>query len=180
MAHEMGHYIACVWYNVDATLPFFLPSPVPLDRHVWSVYPYSFSLSLPGRFCLTSGLRAAGRIRFPGPRAIHWTLRFPQVFPASTRGRRSNSACHSSSGWPITLCSAKFPWGMSICIPWRRAAWFGMLATAINLLPAGQLDGGHIVYALFGRAHKWVTYGFLGALIVMGRYWGGVVALGQA
>ncbi len=49
-----------------------------------------------------------------------------------------------------------------------------MLATTfINLLPAGQLDGGHIVYALFGRAHKWVTYVFLLALIVMGKYWGG-------
>jgi membrane-associated protease RseP (regulator of RpoE activity) len=55
--------------------------------------------------------------------------------------------------------------------PVARAAWVGMFATAMNLLPAGQLDGGHVVYALLGRRQVWVTNMFLVALVPMGRYW---------
>jgi membrane-associated protease RseP (regulator of RpoE activity) len=57
--------------------------------------------------------------------------------------------------------------------PVARAAWVGMFATALNLLPVGQLDGGHIVYALLGRSHKWITQGFLLALLPMGKFWSG-------
>jgi membrane-associated protease RseP (regulator of RpoE activity) len=57
--------------------------------------------------------------------------------------------------------------------PVARAAWVGMFATALNLLPVGQLDGGHIVYALLGRSHKWITQTFLVALLPMGKLWSG-------
>ena len=57
--------------------------------------------------------------------------------------------------------------------PVARAAWVGMLATALNLLPVGQLDGGHVVYALLGRSHKWITRTFLFALLPMGLKWSG-------
>jgi membrane-associated protease RseP (regulator of RpoE activity) len=57
--------------------------------------------------------------------------------------------------------------------PIARAAWVGMFATALNLLPVGQLDGGHIVYALLGRFHKRITQGFLLALLPLGTLWSG-------
>jgi membrane-associated protease RseP (regulator of RpoE activity) len=57
--------------------------------------------------------------------------------------------------------------------PVARAAWVGMFATALNLLPVGQLDGGHVVYALLGRSHKWITQTFLFALLPMGTFWNG-------
>ncbi|MEE8349590.1 MAG: site-2 protease family protein [Acidobacteriota bacterium] len=51
------------------------------------------------------------------------------------------------------------------------AAWFGMLATSINLLPIGQLDGGHIIYALFGtRSHRFISYTSFGALVGISLY----------
>jgi membrane-associated protease RseP (regulator of RpoE activity) len=63
------------------------------------------------------------------------------------------------------------------------AAWVGMFATALNLLPGGQLDGGHIVYALFPRAHKFMTVLTIGILLPMARLswswllWAGLIAL---
>jgi len=53
--------------------------------------------------------------------------------------------------------------------PVARAAWAGLFATALNLIPIGQLDGGHILYAFFGRWHKLLSRVFLVALVVMGR-----------
>jgi membrane-associated protease RseP (regulator of RpoE activity) len=70
--------------------------------------------------------------------------------------------------------------------PVARAAWVGLLATAWNLLPIGQLDGGHIVYSVAGNRHKLVSWIFLGMLVVMGKLfwpgwwiWAGVLFFGR-
>jgi membrane-associated protease RseP (regulator of RpoE activity) len=55
--------------------------------------------------------------------------------------------------------------------PIAVAAWVGMFATALNLLPGGQLDGGHIIYAVAPRAHKWVSRVSVGVLAVMSCFW---------
>ena len=52
--------------------------------------------------------------------------------------------------------------------PVALAGWFGLLVTSLNLLPVGQLDGGHVSYAMFGRHHTWISRGVLASLIVMG------------
>src|SRR5262249_34792452 len=67
------------------------------------------------------------------------------------------------------------PSGMDINLhPLGIAAWFGFFATALNLLPVGQLDGGHVSYALFGRGHKRISLAFLVLLIPLGlHYWPG-------
>ena len=57
--------------------------------------------------------------------------------------------------------------------PVARAAWVGMFATALNLLPVGQLDGGHMVYALLGRSHKWITHIVPGGAAAHGELWSG-------
>ena len=58
--------------------------------------------------------------------------------------------------------------------PLGIAAWFGFFATALNLLPVGQLDGGHVSYALFGRTHRRISQAFLFTLIPLGLfYWQG-------
>jgi len=170
MAHELGHYLACVYYNVDATLPFFLPSPVPVT----------------GTFGAFIRIRSAIRekkilfdIGIAGPLAgfvflipaLGVGLAFSKVLP----GINNQGSIHMSV--PMLQWLAErliFPGVRPVDIylhPVARAAWVGMFATAMNLLPAGQLDGGHVVYALLGRRQTWVTNMFLIALVPMGKYW---------
>ncbi len=172
-AHEMGHYIACVWYGVDATLPFFLPSPVPGTG--------TFGAFIRIRSHIPTK-RALFDIGVAGPLAgfvflvpaLLIGLAFSRVLPGiGTRGMWQ-------LGTPTLQWIAErliFPGVRSTDIylhPMARAAWVGMLATAINLIPAGQLDGGHIVYSTFGRAHKWITWLFIAILLPMGWfYWYG-------
>ena len=172
MAHELGHYFACVYYGVDATLPFFLPAPTPVTgtlgafiRIRSAIYNKRilFDIGIAGPLAgfvfvipalaiglafskVIPGINHQGSLQFGVP-ALQWILEkwiFPGV-PASD----------------IYLH------------PIARAAWVGMFATALNLLPVGQLDGGHIVYALLGRSHKWITNTFLIALLPMGKLWNG-------
>jgi membrane-associated protease RseP (regulator of RpoE activity) len=173
MAHEMGHYVACLWYGVDATLPFFLPSPVPGTG--------TFGAFIRIRSHIPTK-RALFDIGVAGPLAG-----FVFLTPALLIGlaySRILPGIGNQGAWQLGVPTLQwlaqrliFPGVRSVDIylhPMARAAWVGMLATAINLLPAGQLDGGHIVYALFGRAHKWVTWAFIAALLPMGWfYWYG-------
>jgi membrane-associated protease RseP (regulator of RpoE activity) len=172
MAHELGHYLACVYYDVDATLPFFLPAPTPFTGTL-------------GAFIRIRSAIYSKRILFDigvaGPLAgfvflipaLGVGLAFSKVIPGIN---------HQGS---IQLGTPALEWLLQRWIfpgvpaadiylhPVARAAWVGMFATALNLLPVGQLDGGHIVYALLGRSHKWITQTFLLALLPMGRWWSG-------
>jgi membrane-associated protease RseP (regulator of RpoE activity) len=173
MAHEMGHYIACLWYGVDATLPFFLPSPVP-GTGTFGAF-IRIRSHIPGKRALFD-IGVAGPLAgfvFLAP-ALFIGLALSRVLPGI-----GNRGAWQLGVPPLQWLAQKlvFPGVHSADIylhPMARAAWVGMLATAINLLPAGQLDGGHVVYSLFGRAHKWVTWAFIAVLLPMGWfYWYG-------
>ena len=172
MAHELGHYLACVYYGIDATLPYFLPSPVPVT----------------GTFGAFIRIRSAIRrkkilfdIGIAGPLAgfvfllpaLGVGLAFSKVLPGI------NNQGTIQLGVPVLEWLAEkliFPGVQPADIylhPVARAAWVGMFATALNLLPAGQLDGGHVVYALLGRSQRWITNIFLVALVPMGKFWSG-------
>jgi membrane-associated protease RseP (regulator of RpoE activity) len=169
MAHELGHYFACLYYGLDATLPFFLPVPMPMTGTM-------------GAFIRIRSPIYSRRVLFDvgvaGPLAgflflipaLGAGLAFSKVLP----GINTQGAIHF--GAPLLEWIAQrliFPGvpGADIYLhPVARAAWVGMFATALNLLPVGQLDGGHIVYALLGRLQKWVSWPFLLALLPMGRY----------
>lgn len=172
MAHELGHYLACVYYRVDATLPFFLPFPTPITGTM-------------GAFIRIRSALYSKRVLFDigiaGPLAG-----FVFVLPALGIGLAYSKVIpginHQGSiqlGIPALqwiLQHLIFPGVPSADIylhPIARAAWVGMFATALNLLPAGQLDGGHVVYALLGRSHKWITQTFLVMLLPMGKLWNG-------
>jgi len=169
-AHEMGHYVACLWYGVDATLPFFLPSPIP-GTGTFGAF-IRIRSHIPTKRALFD-IGVAGPLAgfvFLAP-ALLIGLAFSRVLPGI--GHRGMW----QFGNPALQWIAErliFPGVRSSDIylhPIARAAWVGMLATAINLIPAGQLDGGHIVYSIFGRAHKWVTWVFIAALLPMGYYY---------
>jgi membrane-associated protease RseP (regulator of RpoE activity) len=172
MAHEMGHYLACVYHGVDATLPFFLPSPMPVTG-TFGAFIRIRSAIYNKKVLFDIGVAGplAGFV-FLIP-ALGTGLAFSKIVPGI------NHQGTLQLGVPLLQWMAQkliFP-GVNMddiyLHPIARAAWVGMFATALNLLPAGQLDGGHVVYALLGKAHKWITYIFLGLLLPMGRFWSG-------
>lgn len=172
MAHELGHYLACLYYDVDATPPFFLPAPTPFTGTL-------------GAFIRIRSMVQNKRILFDigiaGPLAgflflipaLGVGLAFSKVIPGINH---QGTIQLGAPALQWLLERAIFPGVPSADIylhPVARAAWVGMFATALNLLPVGQLDGGHIVYALLGRSHKWITQTFLLALLPMGKLWTG-------
>ena len=152
-AHEFGHYFACVYYRVNASLPYFIPLPLPPSGTLGAVI--RIRQPLPGK-------RALFDIGIAGPLAGFVVL-VPVLFaglmmsevvtiPASLHGRLIEEY-----GEPLLL--KFFAWTIFGPIaedqvlflhPLGMAAWWGMLATSLNLFPVGQLDGGHITYAVLG------------------------------
>ena len=153
-AHEMGHYLFCRRYNVDASLPYFLPAPLPLTgtlgavikiREAFPTRTVLFDIGVAGPLAgfvvlvpaLFIGLSLSTVVPEPPPEGVFF-LGEPLLFQ-----------------WGAKLMFGTLPAGQTINMhPMVFAAWFGMLATALNLLPFGQLDGGHITYATLGR---WAT-----------------------
>ena len=165
--HELGHYFACRYYRVDSSRPYFLPMP----------------------FLLTGTLGAFIRIRapIPGKRALFDIgiagpiAGFLVAVPVLLVGMHMSTVVRVSEnfrgeiyelGEPLLFKAAEWltfgsiPDGYSVNMhPMAFAAWFGMLATALNLFPIGQLDGGHISYAVLGRRSTAVTMVMVPCLI---------------
>ena len=178
MAHELGHYLAALRYGVNASLPYFLPSP----------FPGTFGAFIHLRSPICSK-RALFDIGVAGPLAgfvfllpaLSIGLAFSKVIPGIAN---QGSLQFGVPGLEWLLGKLIFPGVAASDIylhPAARAAWVGMLATALNLLPIGQLDGGHVVYAFFPRRHGKISVAIsllllpLGAafLIDQRRFWFG-------
>ena len=171
LAHEFGHYIACQRWRVDASLPYFLPSPTlfgTLGAFIRIRSPIYTRRSL---FDIgVSGPLAGFAVLLPFLLA---GIRMSRLVPAA--GTRGSVVF----GTPLLLQILewlRFPGAARFDIllhPMAMAAWAGLLATAINLLPIGQLDGGHILYAAFGpRLHRVLSTIFVAVLVLLGfAYW---------
>ena len=153
LAHEFGHYVASVFHRVDSSLPYFLPSPV-LGTFGAFIRIRSPIYSQRALFDIGIAGPLAGFV-FLVP-ALAVGIAFSKVIP----GIAHQGSWHF--GVPVLqwlLESAIFPGTPSRDIylhPVARAAWVGMFATAMNLLPIGQLDGGHILYSFFPARHRTV------------------------
>jgi membrane-associated protease RseP (regulator of RpoE activity) len=153
-AHEMGHYVLCRRYDVDATLPYFIPAPLPLTGTLGAVI--KIREAFPTRSALfdigVAGPIAGFVILVP---ALFIGLWLSMIVPTPTEGSGIMLGEPLLFQWAASLVFGPVPDGSSLnAHPMVFAAWFGMLATALNLLPFGQLDGGHVMYAVFGR---WAT-----------------------
>jgi len=164
--HELGHYLACRYYRIDASLPYFLPflyptgtvgafirirQPIPTKRMYFDIGvagPLAgFAVAVPA---LVLGVMLSDVARIPA-QFVGYELGEPLLFKAAA--------------WSVW---GAIPKGYSINLhPMAFAAWFGLLATALNLFPIGQLDGGHISYAVLGRRSTWITCGALAAAMVL-------------
>jgi membrane-associated protease RseP (regulator of RpoE activity) len=159
LAHEMGHYVLARRHGVRVTLPFFLPG-----------IPVLFSPGTFGAFIRMKSAPQSRRILFDvgaaGPwagialavPAVAYGLRLSELkpIPPSFVGLQFGDCLlfKALSRWVV----GPIPYGFDVMLhPIALAGWFGLLVTMLNLLPVGQLDGGHVVYALFGRRHRWIA-----------------------
>lgn len=165
-AHEMGHYVTCRRYGIDASLPYFIPFPSLLG---------TFGAFIRIRSPIYTR-RALFDVGVAGPIAGFVTLlpfavigvALSRVEPgAALRGDWVFSTPLLLRGIELLLFP-NVPVHNIYLHPVARAAWAGLLATALNLIPIGQLDGGHIVYAFFGHWHKALSRALLVVLVVVG------------
>jgi membrane-associated protease RseP (regulator of RpoE activity) len=174
-AHEMGHYLACRYYGVKATLPFFIPSPPLLGAGTFGAF-IKMQSPIPSR-------RALFDIGLAGPLAG-----FVALLPVAMMGLLTLQTAPPQSGPGVITFNdpllfqmiAKLA-GASLAnaLPnsFYMAAWIGLLVTSLNLMPVGQLDGGHGTFAVFGqRAHKIIgraAFVIVALMAVLGFVWHG-------
>jgi membrane-associated protease RseP (regulator of RpoE activity) len=168
MAHEMGHYLTARYYRVDVSLPYFLPAPTLIGTLGAFIRIRSAIYSKRALFDIGVGGPLAGFVTLLLPLAVGLSL--SKVAP---------DVVHRGDlifGNPLLLRLFELVWfpgvpaGDIYLHPVARAAWVGLLATALNLLPIGQLDGGHILYSFVGEKMRWLSRIFVVLLIPMGYF----------
>jgi hypothetical protein len=189
LAHEMGHYLFCRHYGVRATLPFFIPAPTLIGtlgavirikapiRSRAALFDIGIAGPIAGFVVAVATLVVAMTLSKPiapgmGPSDLR--LGFPWIFYIVHDLLHSVAPGHAVAAVPLARVYLH---------PTAVAAWVGMFATALNLLPSSQLDGGHIVYALAPRAHRvisWITVlalGYLGRANYVWWVWAGLLVV---
>ena len=169
--HELGHYVAARWHGVKVTLPYFIPMPYngigTMGAFIALKTPMKnrkvlFDIGIAGPL---AGFVVAMPVLLVG-------IFLSSVVPARIAGTTLDFLGSSILiDWLVGFVKT-IPAGYALSIhPIFFAGWLGMFLTGINLLPMGQLDGGHIAYALFGRAaHTIAMLGFAG-LILAGLFY---------
>jgi membrane-associated protease RseP (regulator of RpoE activity) len=167
-AHELGHYWACRYYTVDASPPYFLPAPPFLltgtlgafirIREAIPTKPMLFDIGVAGPI---AGFVIAVPALFLGLKLSN-VVQLPSDFDGLSLGE---PLLFRLASW---LVLGTTPDGYSVNLhPMGFAAWFGLLATALNLFPIGQLDGGHISYAVLGPRSTLVTLTTVGLAVLL-------------
>jgi membrane-associated protease RseP (regulator of RpoE activity) len=170
LVHELGHYTLAAIHHVRATLPYFIPAP-PILIGTFGAF-IRMKSPPPNRRALfdvgAAGPWAGLIVAIP---AVVIGLRLSEVRPlALTEGgiELGDSILFSLLS---RLVLGTTPENATILLhPIALAGWFGLFVTFLNLLPVGQLDGGHVSYALFGPAHRWISRLFLGVILLLGLH----------
>jgi membrane-associated protease RseP (regulator of RpoE activity) len=174
-SHEMGHYLACRYYKVNATLPYFIPAPPLFLAGTFGAF-IKIRSPIPSR-------RALFDIGLAGPLAGFIVAVPLSVIGVLTIGAPLEPKEHLiffNDPFLFRLISKLVGIPLdpnSPTNPYYMAAWLGLLVTSLNLMPVGQLDGGHGTFALFGlRAHKLIgrlAFITVAVLAVLGFWWHG-------
>ncbi len=166
-AHEMGHYLACRRYSVNATLPFFIPAPPLFLAGTFGAF-IKIKSPIPTRQALFD-------IGLAGPLAG-----FVALIPVAVIGVLNIGPPLAATGHEIIFNDPPFlrliAWTLRVQLdphsptnPSYMAAWIGLLVTSLNLMPVGQLDGGHGVFAFFGQpGHKFIGRVAFVVMVVIG------------
>lgn len=172
LAHELGHFFACRHYRISATYPYFIPAPTLIG-------------TLGAFIRIRSPIfnrRALFDMALAGP-LVGFLIAVPALASAILFSKVVTAADASSSfvyGQPLVerLLELLLRPGVShanlLLHPVGRAAWVGLFATALNLLPAGQLDGGHILYAFASGQHRRTSFAVAMLLVPLAiKFWAG-------
>lgn len=166
-AHEMGHFLATLWHRIPASLPYFIPLPVSPIGTLGAVIGMDgrranrkqiFDIGIAGPL---AGLVVAIPILWFGVAQLEpdqrmsgmYQLDMPLVVRSLTALAGKSNQLGESVIWQDQLN------------PLLMAGWVGLLVTGLNMLPVSQLDGGHVIYSLFGKASHWIARIFLIAAI---------------
>lgn len=175
-AHEMGHYLVSRWHRLDVTLPYFIPAP-----------PIPFIIGTFGAFIrIRSPIRdkrALLDVGCSGP-LIGVLVSIPVILiglKLSTVTVIGGGESAITLGEPLLFKLLSWlalgpmtPEENVILHPVAFAGWIGLLVTALNLIPVGQLDGGHVAYALFPEYQRYISLGSIGLLVICGVvFWTG-------
>ncbi len=168
LTHEMGHFLATLRYRIPASYPYFLPLPISPIGTMGAVIGMDglranrremFDIGIAGPLAglvvaapiiwmgvarLDLSQPAAGPYQYDSPLALVFLLDYLQ--PAGYTAGQMTAHSHLN--------------------PYFMAGWVGLLVTGLNMMPVGQLDGGHITYALFGKKAHWIARIFMGLAVV--------------
>jgi membrane-associated protease RseP (regulator of RpoE activity) len=174
LIHELGHYTLARWHNVSATLPYFIPAP-PIFVGTFGAFIRMRSLP-PGRPALFDVGAAgpwAGFVAAIAAMVVGLQLSEVRAIPMTTSTLWLGDSLLTSG--LVYLTFGSLPDGMTVYFhPIAFAGWVGLFVTVLNLLPMGQLDGGHIAYAMFGRRHRYIARLTFIAMAVLGSLqWSG-------
>jgi membrane-associated protease RseP (regulator of RpoE activity) len=172
LAHELGHFFACRAYGIDASYPYFIPAPTLIGTlgafiRIRSPIPTRGALFDVG----ISGPFVGFVLAIP---ALAFGVAHSKIIAVADAG----TVVHFGTPLALRLLFALLKPGVAasdlVLHPIGRAAWVGLFATSLNLIPAGQLDGGHILYALDSRRHARISLAVALALVPLAIFcwWG--------
>ena len=172
LAHELGHFFACRYYGISASYPYFISAPTLIGTMGAFIRIRSPIYNRKALFDVGIAGPVVGFL-FAIP-ALAIAIASSKVLPLS------HAQPSVVFGNPLAMRILMFvlkpgvPPGQLLLHPVGRAAWVGLFATALNLLPGGQLDGGHILYAAASKYHRWVTFAAALLLVPLGyMFWAG-------
>ncbi|MBK9250267.1 MAG: site-2 protease family protein [Ignavibacteria bacterium] len=186
-AHEFGHYFAARYHKVDASLPYFIPMPVPILSPFGTFGAYIktrtpimsrkalFDIGSAGPlagFVVCFIILCVGFLNLP-PKEFLYTIH-PEFL--LNGGEPIPYGLHFGTTMLYDLTASILaptnaylpPMNEMYHYPFLCVGWFGMFVTALNMLPMGQLDGGHVVYAMFGKRQKLISRIFWWILLIIG------------
>ncbi len=182
--HELGHWLASRRHGVDVSLPYFIPGPTLVGTFGAFI---AMKSRISDRNALidigTAGPLAGLAVTIP---VLFVGLALSPIVPAvQTQGvglHLGECAIFSAVNWAVNGTIG--PDQDVILHPVAFAGWIGLLVTSLNLIPVGQLDGGHIIYAIFGQRQREVAWMVVGMLLVLGilgwegwLIWGGILLI---
>jgi membrane-associated protease RseP (regulator of RpoE activity) len=175
--HELAHYVVARWHHVEASLPYFIPVPPPFLFGTFGAF-ISIREPFPDKKTLfdigAAGPLAGFAASIPIALAGLYLSAHSPILPLTYCGPSFFGVSYGNLliGTPLFwyVLSLFFPPSLVSLSPLALAGWVGLLVTAINLLPAGQLDGGHVFRALFGDRSRFLSYGVVVLLLGIGLY----------